>query len=74
MEYPTRDDIMKNIGEKVLYYRKTKGFSQADLCYSAEIDISTLSRIERGQLNATLDTYYKISKILEIELYQLFIK
>lgn len=72
MEESTIEDIKKNVAKKVLYYRKIKGLSQSDLCYSAEIDISTLSRIERCQLNGTLETYIKICQVLEIELHLIF--
>ena len=46
--------------------------SQADLCYDADIDISTLSRLERGVLNVIHATLYKIVKDFKISVKDLF--
>ncbi len=66
MEYPSEKNIRKAIGKKVKNQRLLKGISQANLCYEIDLDISTLSRLERGELNVTLNTLYKIGKFLEV--------
>jgi transcriptional regulator with XRE-family HTH domain len=68
----SQKDIAKKLGKKVTELRKDKNLSQADLCYEAEIDISTLSRLERGQLNVTLSVLQAISKTLSVEMKDLF--
>ncbi|MGZ4034303.1 MAG: helix-turn-helix domain-containing protein [Bacteroidia bacterium] len=68
----SQKDIAKKLGKKVAELRKDKNLSQADLCYEAEIDVSTLSRLERGQLNVTLSILQAISKTLSVEMKDLF--
>lgn len=46
--------------------------SQADLSYEAEIDLSTLSRLERGILNVGFLTLYKVAKALKVPVRDLF--
>lgn len=52
--------------------RKERGFSQSQLAYDAEIDISTLSRLERGGLNVTLETLISIAEVLNVPVIDLF--
>ncbi|MGZ6412654.1 MAG: helix-turn-helix domain-containing protein [Bacteroidia bacterium] len=72
MKSTSQKDIAKKLGKKVAELRKDKNLSQADLCYEAEIDVSTLSRLERGQLNVTLSILQAISKTLSVEMKDLF--
>jgi transcriptional regulator with XRE-family HTH domain len=67
-----KKDIKKTLGQNIALLRKEKGLSQSQLAYDAEIDISTLSRLERGNLNVTLDVLIKIALILEISVADLF--
>lgn len=46
--------------------------SQSDLSYEADIDLSTLSRLERGVLNVTLSVLCKISDALKVDIKTLF--
>ncbi len=73
MKYPSEKNIRKAIGRNVQKYRKLKGFSQTNLCYEIDLDISTLSRLERGELNVTLNTLYKIGKLLNVSIKDFFI-
>lgn len=63
-----KKEILKLLGQKVKEIRLRANLSQTDLCYEADIDLSTLSRLERGLLNVTFDTLYSISKILKVEI------
>jgi transcriptional regulator with XRE-family HTH domain len=65
-------DIAKKLGKRIAGLRKIKKFSQADLSYEAEIDLSTLSRLERGILNVTLETLVSIAKVLKVDIKDLF--
>lgn len=60
------------LGKRIVNLRKSKGFSQSLLSYEADIDLSTLSRLERGVLNPSFSTLYKISKVLKVEMKDLF--
>lgn len=42
------DQKYKQIGLKIAYYRKMRGYTQAELARRAKISTSYLSRIERG--------------------------
>jgi transcriptional regulator with XRE-family HTH domain len=64
--------LAEKLGKKIIALRKSKNFSQADVCYEAEIDISTLSRLERGQLNVTLSVLLSIANTLSVEVKDLF--
>lgn len=61
----------KKIGNRVCDLRKQKGISQRNLSYDADIDISTLSRLERGLLNPRISTLMAIAKVLEVPVKEL---
>ncbi|WP_343748173.1 helix-turn-helix transcriptional regulator [Fluviicola sp.] len=73
MEYPAREYLKSKIGENVARLRSDLHMSQVDLCYAADIDISTLSRIERGEKGSSFETYYKICKALKVDMHVIFI-
>jgi transcriptional regulator with XRE-family HTH domain len=68
----TQSEMLKKIGDNVAKFRKLRKYSQTDLCYEANIDISTLSRLERGLLNVSFTTLYKICKVLNLPPKDLF--
>ena len=72
MKYISQHEYLKRLGKKIKDLRLEKGFSQSELCYEAEIDISTLSRLERGILNVSFSTLYKIGRILDVEIIEFF--
>jgi transcriptional regulator with XRE-family HTH domain len=52
-------------GKRLKQIRKGKGISQAQLAYEANIEISQISRIERGLINTTIANAKLLSKILD---------
>ncbi|MTI20907.1 XRE family transcriptional regulator [Fulvivirga sp. RKSG066] len=42
--------------------------SQEELAYEADIPISQVGRIERGEINVTISTLYLIAKAMNMEL------
>ena len=64
---PRHNKFKKLVGEKIARTRRAKKYTQAQLSYDAEIDLSTLSRLERGTLNFTIDTILKIADVLDVE-------
>ena len=64
--------FLKDFGKKLKSIRKEKGISQAQLAFEANVEISQISRIERGLINTTIANAKHISKILEIPVTQLF--
>ncbi|MGM9529145.1 MAG: helix-turn-helix domain-containing protein [Phascolarctobacterium sp.] len=59
----------KSIGLKIAYYRKKKGYTQADLAQQIGMSVSYLGQIERGNRGKSfsLETLYQIADALEIE-------
>lgn len=56
----------KIIGERIRRLRKKRNYTQDKLCELADIDQSTLSRIENGDGFPTLDNFISIIKALKI--------
>lgn len=60
------------VGKKIRLYRKARKLTQEELGEYLKIDQSYIGRIERGEVNITLETLYKISNALRINPFQLF--
>jgi transcriptional regulator with XRE-family HTH domain len=58
-------DLAKRLGENIKVKRKEKGLAQDKFAELADIDRSYLGRIERGQVNITVDKLYALTKILD---------
>jgi transcriptional regulator with XRE-family HTH domain len=71
---PKEKDIafLKTFGKRLKQLREEKGISQAQLAFEAEIQISQISRIERGLINTTIANVKLLSKILDVSLKELF--
>jgi transcriptional regulator with XRE-family HTH domain len=63
---------LKIIGERIATFRNLKGISQSQLSDIVELDVMTISRIERGLLNISIINAYKISQALDITQKELF--
>lgn len=55
------------IGSNILHWRKYKGISQQELAKQANITQKSISDIENGEWNPTIDTISKIAQALEIK-------
>ena len=66
------DEVIKAFGRRLRDLRISNGLSQEQLANEAEIPLSQVGRIERGEINPTLSTINVLSKALKIELKQLF--
>jgi ribosome-binding protein aMBF1 (putative translation factor) len=60
--------LVKSLGKRIKELRKEKGLSQEDLSNEAEVPLSQIGRMERGEINPTISTLFVISKALEIDL------
>ena len=49
------------------------GFTQEQLANELGIEISQISRIERGGINTSITTLYAISKVLNVNLSEFFV-
>ncbi len=60
--------LIKAVGERIRQLRLEQDISQEDLAVEADIPLSQIGRIERGETNPTISTLYVISEALKIEL------
>lgn len=63
--------IYSDVGKKIRVYRKANNYTQDELGEILKIDQSYLGRIERGEINVTLETLSKIAEALHINPSQL---
>lgn len=56
--------VCEAFGRNLRAIRKSKGFSQERLAHEAGIDRSYLGRIERGEVNVTLEKIYLLANCL----------
>lgn len=59
-------ELTVSFGLRVREQRKLKKISQEKLAFLSNIDRSYMGRIERGEVNITLEKAYEIAKILEV--------
>jgi len=52
--------------------RREKKISQEQLAFDADIDLGTLSKLERGVLNISIYNAFKLSKALSVPYKDLF--
>jgi transcriptional regulator with XRE-family HTH domain len=69
----TEKDFLLNLfGKHLAVLRRQKNITQDELSFDADIDIGTLSKLERGLLNISIYNAYKIAKALNIPYKELF--
>ena len=60
-------DLAKRFGTKLRGKRRDKKVSQDQLALLADIDRSYIGRIERGEVNITLEKAYQLAEVLECD-------
>ncbi len=60
--------ILISVGKKIKELRLERGFSQLDLVgkMDGNIDVTNISRIEKGRTNPTIYTLFRIAWALEV--------
>ncbi|MDD2628524.1 MAG: helix-turn-helix transcriptional regulator [Clostridia bacterium] len=66
-------DLAKLLGKNVKYYRFQKKLTQEQLAEKLNASSNYIGRIERGQHSPSLKKIAHISKVLDVEPYELFI-
>jgi len=59
-------------GKNLSNVRKQQGFTQEKLANDLGVEISQISRIERGVINTSIGSINEIAKVLGVETYKLF--
>jgi DNA-binding XRE family transcriptional regulator len=67
VEFAARMDLRDVFATNLRRLRHSKGLSQDDLAYEAEISRSYLSQLEKGVFYASLKIIGKLSTVLEVE-------
>ncbi|HXD92598.1 MAG TPA: helix-turn-helix transcriptional regulator [Bacteroidia bacterium] len=67
MAYLRNDKYLKSFGKHLKKIREEKNVSQADLAYECGMEISQISRMERGVINTSISNIYYIAKALSID-------
>lgn len=66
-------DIKQIVGKKIQIYRKLNNLTQEQLAEMINLETISLSRIETGKNYPTSENLAKISNVLQIQPYELFI-
>ncbi len=67
MEYLDEKEFLIAFGKNLKKIRKEKGFTQEQLANDLDIEISQISRIERGVINTSVGNVNAIARVLKIE-------
>ncbi|MFW8589702.1 helix-turn-helix domain-containing protein [Glaciecola sp. 2405UD65-10] len=59
--------LSKIVGRKIRQKRKENGYSQEALALNAKLDRSYVGRIERGEVNITLETLYQLANTIKCD-------
>ena len=72
MEHLSENDFLIAFGKNLRKIRKSKGFTQEELANELDVEISQISRIERGVINTSISNVNQISKALHMPVFELF--
>ena len=61
------EKLAKALGERIRTQRKACGISQDALALACSIDRSYMGRIERGEVNITVEKLYRIASELDCD-------
>lgn len=67
MEYLDEKSFLKAFGKNLKKLRKDKGLTQEQLAIDLDMEISQISRIERGIINTSIGNLNSIARILKVE-------
>lgn len=67
-----KSTIQQKVGKRIQEIRIEKNITQQDLAAKCNFEKSNMSRLEKGNANATLSTLEKICDALQIDYVELF--
>ena len=73
MDNQDKKSILITFGANLRRLRLANGFTQEQLANELGVEISQISRIERGVINTSVTTLYSISKVLNVDISELFV-
>ena len=63
-----KDELLFKIGQSVRYLRLKQGVSQEELAFKADLNVNSISTLERGINNIKIKTLYKIAETLNVDI------
>ena len=72
MESLTEKEFLITFGKNLRRIRKAQGYTQAQLANDIGVEISQISRIERGIINTSIGNCNAISRVLNVSVKELF--
>ena len=72
MEYLSEKEFLIAFGKNLRIVRRSQGFTQAQLANDLGVEISQISRIERGIINTSVGNVNAISSALRVDIKDLF--
>ena len=63
-----RDELLFKIGQSVRYLRNKKGISQEELAFRANLNMNSISTLERGINKVKIKTLYNIASALDVNI------
>jgi len=65
--------ILKKFARRLKYLRTSKNMTQDDLSFEAGISRSTIAMLETAKRDITLDKLEKLSRALDVKIYEMLI-
>lgn len=72
VENTAEQNFIIAFGQNLKKLRKQKGFTQEQLANDLNVEISQISRIERGVINTSIGNCFRIAEILDADILSLF--
>lgn len=66
------ENIRRDVGKRIKELRKLCGFTQEELGEKANLNYKFIGELERGKVNVSLDSLFRIANALEIHVSDLF--
>lgn len=63
-----KDELLFKIGQSIRYLRQKEGISQEELAFRANLNLNSISTLERGLNNVKIKTLYSIAKALNVKI------
>ncbi|MFD2411709.1 helix-turn-helix domain-containing protein [Paenibacillus rhizoplanae] len=65
-------NLVKHVSQRIRYLRKSANLTQEQLSELLDIDRSYIGKIERGEVNVSLDTLERIAVALKVDSFEFF--
>ncbi len=73
MDQKRYDIVLRSVGANVRRIRIEKGLTMEQVSNEAEIEYRQLGRIERGEINTTVVSLYRIAKAMDADFSQFLV-